>query len=65
MYYAFFTPTDWKGELELRGLKPGKHHVGNYPDGTDLGTVEASSDGIAKLPADFKEHLLLEVSSQP
>ncbi|HEY1658449.1 MAG TPA: glycoside hydrolase family 36 protein [Candidatus Sulfotelmatobacter sp.] len=64
MYYAFFAPTaaEWKGEVELRGLKAGSYHVVDYADGKDLGTVEAK-DGIApKLAADFKEHWLLEVS---
>ncbi len=65
MYYAFFTPAGWKGELELRGLKPGKYHVSDYADGSDLGPVEAQANGIAKLNAEFKENLLLEVSSQP
>lgn len=65
MYYAFFTPAGWKGELELRGLKPGKYHVSNYADGKDVGTVDASANGIANLNANFNEHLLLEVSSQP
>jgi alpha-galactosidase len=67
MYYAFFAPTDsaWKGEVELRGLKPGKYRVNDYGEGKDLGNVEASADGVAKIPAEFKEHLLLEVTSQP
>jgi len=65
MYYAFFTPTDWKGEVELRGLKPGKYRVSEYDEGKDLGTVDAAADGVAKLATAFKDHLLLEVSSQP
>ena len=65
MYYAFFSPADWKGELELRGLKPGKYRVTDYADATDLGMVEASASGSAKLNAQFKEHLLLEVGAQP
>jgi alpha-galactosidase len=65
MYYAFFTPADWQGEIELRGLKPGKYRVSDYAEGKDLGTVEATPDGVAKMRAEFKEHLLLEVSSQP
>jgi len=65
MYYAFFAPegSPYKGEIELRGLKPGKYQVDDYSEGKDLGTVDASTDGIAKLPADFRDHLLLEVSS--
>ncbi len=65
MYYAFFTSADWEGELELRGLKPGKYRVNDYSEGRDLGSVQAAADGVAKLPAAFKDHLLLEVSSQP
>ena len=67
MYYAFFAPSSspWKGEVELRGLKPGKYRVSEYGEGKDLGAVEAASNGTAKLAAEFKDHLLLEVSSQP
>jgi alpha-galactosidase len=67
MYYAFFADSDapWEGEVELRGLKPGKYHVSDYGEGKDLGDVEAAANGVAKLPAEFKEHLLLEVTSQP
>jgi alpha-galactosidase len=67
MYYAFFAPSDapWKGEVELRGLSSGKYHVTDYTDGKDFGPVEAGANGVAKLPADFKDHLLLEVSAQP
>jgi alpha-galactosidase len=65
MYYAFFvSDADWKGEVELRGLKPGRYSVRDYTDGRDLGTVNAGANGIAKLPAKFNDHLLLEVSSQ-
>ncbi len=65
MYYAFFTSANWKGELELRGLKPGKYRVNDYSEGKDLGSVQAEANGVAKLTAAFKDHLLLEVSSQP
>ena len=65
MYYAFFTSANWKGEVELRGLKPGKYRVSDYGEGKDLGTVDAAANGVAKLAAEFKDHLLLEVSSQP
>ena len=63
MYYAFFAPGTWTGEVELRGLKPGTYHVLEYVDGRDLGTVQAGSDGVAKLNTEFKEHLLVEVST--
>jgi alpha-galactosidase len=63
MYYAFFTPDDkpWKGEVELRGLKPGTYHAIDYTDGKDLGSVEATADHAARLKTEFKQHLLLEV----
>src|SRR5208282_243102 len=64
MYYAFFAPsTGWKGEVELRGLKPGKYQVRDYSESKDFGTVDVAQTGVAKLPAEFKDHLLLEVSS--
>ena len=64
MYYAFFAPTSapWKGQLELRGLAPGKYHVRDYAEGKDLGLVEVAAPGeVARLDAAFKDHLLLEV----
>jgi alpha-galactosidase len=66
MYYAFFAPGNgtWKGEVELRGLKPGSYQVVDYVEGKDLGTVEAGSSGTAKLKAEFKEHLLVEASAK-
>ena len=66
MYYAFFAPKEnvpFKGEIELRGLKPGSYRVMDYVDGTDLGTVEAAGNA-AKLKTEFKDHLLLEVSGR-
>jgi alpha-galactosidase len=67
MYYAFFGPEEgkpWKGEVELRGLQPGKYHVVNYAEGKDLGMVEAKSGEPPKLTANFSDHLLLEVSKE-
>jgi alpha-galactosidase len=63
MYYAFFAPTPatWKGEVELRGLQPGSYRITNYAEGNDLGTVTAGPNGTVKVPAEFKDHLLLEV----
>jgi alpha-galactosidase len=60
MYYAFFAPS-WKGEVELRGLKPGTYHVMDYADGKDLGIIQALEDKPPRLKTEFKEHLLLEV----
>jgi alpha-galactosidase len=65
MYYAFFAPDPaqtWKGQIELRGLKPGTYRVLQYDEGKDLGTVEAKADKPGLMPAEFKDHLLLEVS---
>jgi len=62
MYYAFFMPehsAPWKGEIELRGLQPGKYHVFDYVNGKDLGTVDAAT---ARLNTEFTDHMLLEVS---
>lgn len=64
MYYAFFADNgSFKGEVELRGLKPGSYRVFDYADGKDMGTVQAT-DAAPRMKADFKEHLLLEVSPQ-
>jgi alpha-galactosidase len=65
MYYAFFAAqqnADWKGEVELRGLKAGTYNVTDYTDGRSLGTVEAGSGKSPRLATSFKDHLLLEVS---
>jgi len=62
MYYAFFAPDPdkpWSGQVELRGLAPGKYRVLDYEKGTDLGQVDAASP---KLSTSFEQHLLLEVS---
>jgi len=67
VYYAFFAPSDqasWKGDVELRGLKPGTYRVSDYGNGKDLGAVQATGAQAPKLSAEFKEHLLLEVSPQ-
>lgn len=67
MYYAFFaTEKDpsWKGEIELRGLTPGTYRIFDYANDQNLGTVQAAASGTAKLKAEFKQHLLLEVSPQ-
>ena len=69
-YYAFYSsekksgakkdhvgPEEWKGELELRGLPPGKFRVTDYVHHTELGTVTGP---VGKLNAAFKGSLLLE-----
>ena len=67
MYYAFFAPSaaTWKGEVELRGLKPGQYRVAEYGEGKDLGSVTASANGTAKLPAEIRSHLLVEATALP
>jgi alpha-galactosidase len=62
MYYAFFLPehaAPWKGEIELRGLQPGKYRVLDYVNGKEYGTVDASNP---KMQTDFGDHLLLELA---
>jgi alpha-galactosidase len=66
-YYAFFAPqTDvpWRGNVELRGLNPGTYRLLDYPNNKDLGTIKVTADKTPELKADFKQHLLLEVSRQ-
>jgi len=67
MYYAFFAPSagNWRGEVELRGLEPGKYRVIDYSEGRDFGTVEVGANGLAKLAANFNDHLLLEADKLP
>jgi alpha-galactosidase len=65
MYYAFFSPDPlktWKGKVELRGLAAGPYHVLDYASGKDLGMITADGTKAPELPAEFKDHLLLEVS---
>ena len=65
-YYAFFTDPakPFSGDVELRGLKPGTYNVTDYVDGKNLGNLLAEPGRTPRLKAEFKEHLLLEVSSQ-
>jgi alpha-galactosidase len=60
MYYAFFakySDETWKGEIELRGLGPGKYRVVDYVRNKERGTVDAKA---ARLPVEFTGSLLLE-----
>jgi alpha-galactosidase len=70
MYYAFFAPeaehaapktASWSGEIELRGLAPGKYHVVDYVNNKDLGSVTAPD---ARLKAKFTDQLLIEVTKE-
>ncbi len=67
MYYAFFAPSaaQWKGEIELRGLKSGKYRLTDYADRKDLGSIAVTANGAVKIQASFNDHLLLEVAPQP
>jgi alpha-galactosidase len=61
MYYAFYSSpygSAWKGQIELRGLRPGRYRVFDYVNNKDLGTVETTNP---RMNVDFTEHLLLEV----
>jgi|tagenome__1003787_1003787.scaffolds.fasta_scaffold20987588_2 alpha-galactosidase len=66
IYYAFFTDSGkpYTGEVELRGLKPGKYRVVDYADAKDLGSVQANDGQAPRLKAAFNEHLLLEVAAE-
>src|SRR5262249_10031838 len=62
MYYAFYAQEKdkpWKGDVELRGLGPGKYKVVDYENFRELRSVDGSDP---KLPVTFTNHLLLEVS---
>jgi alpha-galactosidase len=70
MYYAFFAPAAggaasnnavWSGEIELRGLAPGKYHVLDYVNNKDLGSVTAPD---ARLQVNFTDQLLIEVTKE-
>jgi alpha-galactosidase len=66
MYYAFFADAGkpFTGEVELRGLKPGSYQVSDYVDGKSLGTVQAEEGKAPRVKAEFKDHLLLQVSGK-
>jgi alpha-galactosidase len=61
-YYALYSDrygSLWKGEIELRGLPPGKYRVLDYVDEKDLGMIDATNP---RLSVEFTGELLLEVS---
>ncbi len=58
VYYAFFADA-FDGALELRGLGPHRYRIRDYVRGADLGLVQGPT---ARLPARFKQSLLLEAS---
>jgi alpha-galactosidase len=62
MYYAFYSDphgSEWKGEIELRGLRPGRYSVFDYGNDKDLGGIEAANP---RMNVTFTGHLLLQVS---
>ena len=58
-YYAFYAP-DWRGPIELRGLGTGRYRVKDLVTGQVIGEVSAMD---RRIRADFRQHLLLEVSA--
>ena len=70
MYYAFFAhapvkgaseAASWAGEIELRGLEPGKYRVVDYVNNKELGSVTAPD---AHLQTSFTGQLLIEVTKE-
>ncbi len=62
MYYAFYAQSPgmpWKGDVELRGLAPGRYRVFDYEDNKDLGYIDATNP---RLKTEFTDHLLLVVT---
>jgi alpha-galactosidase len=59
VYYAFYAEKDkpWSGQIELRGLKPGRYQLTDYESGKAMGWVDSRNP---KIPVSFPEHLLLE-----
>lgn len=66
MYCAFFTAENvpFKGEVELRGLRPGTFRMLDYVDNKEVGTVVAEPGKSPKLKTEFRDHLLLEAMPQ-
>jgi alpha-galactosidase len=71
MFYAFFapgasggekgtaSPTEWSGDVELRGLAGKSYSVADYVHHRDMGTVTGPT---AKLHVEFSDNLLLEAT---
>ena len=60
MFYSFFAP-QWKGRVELRGLKAGRYRIVDYENGKELGTVQGPAGGIE---VGFENHLLLRADPE-
>ena len=64
MYYAFFardSQTPYKGQVELRGLQPGKYRIVDYVNQREIGVVDTANP---KLDTSFTGHLLVQAMKQ-
>lgn len=64
MYYAFYAAspqTSWKGNIELRGLQPGKYRVTDYVNNREIGEIDASSP---TMNVTFQGSLLIEADKK-
>ena len=57
-YYAFYAER-WDGEIELRGLGPGRYTVTDYWSGRTIGTA---SKAESRLQVAFERFLMLEAT---
>jgi alpha-galactosidase len=57
-YYAFYAER-WDGEIELRGLGPGRYTVTDYWNGRTIGTASRTEN---RLPVAFERFLVLEAT---
>jgi alpha-galactosidase len=65
LHYAFFAPEGggaWKGDVELRGLAPGRYRVVDYVNGSELGTIDAAHP---RLSVEIRDSLLLQADKVP
>ncbi len=60
LFYAFYSP-NWDGNIELRGLKPGKYKAFDYVNDKDFGNIEVSGSKNPTIKGQFNRSLLIEV----
>ncbi len=60
MFYAFYAPT-FTGNIELRGLAPGRYKIVDYVNGKTLGTISGPK---GTLPVTFEQHLLVRADPE-